>query len=92
MVFVQTSQNVSIQDDLGLFIRVYWDSSGSDPIDLNDRTGSDVMQRIAAPMIGGMITAPLVSMVLIPVIYYLWQKKRLQKGCELVVEEREEIL
>ena len=62
------------------------------PIMIGTGTGSDVMQRIAAPMIGGMITAPLVSMVLIPVIYYLWQKKRLQKGYELVVEEREEIL
>jgi Cu(I)/Ag(I) efflux system membrane protein CusA/SilA len=50
------------------------------PIMLGAGTGSEVMQRIAAPMIGGMITAPLVSMVLIPVIYYLWQARQLQQG------------
>ena len=46
------------------------------PIMLVTGTGSEVMQRIAAPMIGGMITAPLVSMVLVPVLYWLWQRRR----------------
>lgn len=46
------------------------------PIMLTDGTGSDVMQRIAAPMIGGMISAPLVSMVLIPIFTYLLYRKR----------------
>ncbi len=57
------------------------------PIMVGTGTGSEVMQRIAAPMIGGMVTAPLVSMVLIPVIYFLWQKNRLQKGFDLVPEK-----
>ncbi len=57
------------------------------PIMVGTGTGSEVMQRIAAPMIGGMVTAPLVSMVLIPVIYFLWQKKKLQKGLVLVPEK-----
>ena len=43
------------------------------PIMLGSGTGSEVMRRIAAPMLGGMITAPLVSMVLIPVLYVLWK-------------------
>ncbi|VAW57654.1 Cobalt-zinc-cadmium resistance protein CzcA; Cation efflux system protein CusA, partial [hydrothermal vent metagenome] len=60
------------------------------PIMLGSGTGSEVMQRIAAPMIGGMITAPLVSMVLIPVIYFLWQKKRLENGVELVPQKEPE--
>jgi Cu/Ag efflux pump CusA len=34
------------------------------------------MCRIAVPRVGGMITAPLVSMVLIPVFYLLWQTHR----------------
>ena len=34
-------------------------------------TGSEVMQRIAAPMVGGMITAPLLSMFVIPAAYLL---------------------
>lgn len=47
------------------------------PIMFGDSTGSEVMQRIAAPMIGGMITAPIVSMLLIPVLVYLLEKHRL---------------
>jgi len=47
------------------------------PIMYGDGTGSDVMQRIAAPMIGGMVSAPVVSMVLIPVLTYLLYQKRL---------------
>ena len=34
-------------------------------------TGWEVMQRIAAPMIGGMITAPLLSMIVLPAAYLL---------------------
>jgi len=51
--------------------------AGLAPIMLGSGTGSDVMRRIAAPMVGGMITAPLVSMVLIPVMFYLWRARRL---------------
>jgi len=47
------------------------------PIMYGSDTGSDVMQRIAAPMIGGMISAPIVSMVLIPILTYLLYRKRL---------------
>jgi Cu(I)/Ag(I) efflux system membrane protein CusA/SilA len=47
------------------------------PIMVGGGTGSEVMQRIAAPMLGGMITAPLVSMVLIPVLYVLWRGREL---------------
>lgn len=47
------------------------------PIMIFTSTGSEVMQRIAAPMIGGMITAPLVSMILIPVLFFLWKNKQL---------------
>ena len=50
------------------------------PILLGSGAGSEVMQRIAAPMIGGMITAPLVSMLLIPVMYYLWYRRRLNNN------------
>ncbi|WP_296594212.1 CusA/CzcA family heavy metal efflux RND transporter, partial [Methylophaga sp.] len=49
------------------------------PIMFGSGTGSEVMQRIAAPMVGGMVTAPLLSMLVIPVIYLLIHKKRAQK-------------
>ena len=48
------------------------------PIMLSVGTGSEVMQRIAAPMIGGMITAPLLSMFVIPAIYLLWKQRGLK--------------
>jgi Cu(I)/Ag(I) efflux system membrane protein CusA/SilA len=46
------------------------------PIMLSQGTGSEVMQRIAAPMIGGMITAPLLSMLVIPAAYLLLRRPR----------------
>ncbi|GMR13540.1 MAG: CusA/CzcA family heavy metal efflux RND transporter [Gemmatimonadota bacterium] len=37
-------------------------------------TGASVIQRIAAPMIGGMITSTVLTLVVIPVLYYLWRR------------------
>jgi len=48
------------------------------PIMWGGGTGSEVMQRIAAPMVGGMITAPLLSMFVIPAAYYLMRRPRRQ--------------
>jgi Cu(I)/Ag(I) efflux system membrane protein CusA/SilA len=45
------------------------------PIMWSHGTGSEVMQRIAAPMIGGMITAPLLSMLVIPAVYGLMRRR-----------------
>lgn len=45
------------------------------PIMWSAGSGSEVMQRIAAPMIGGMITAPLLSMLVVPAVYLLTHKK-----------------
>ena len=52
--------------------------AGLIPIMIGGGTGSDVMKRIAAPMIGGMITAPLLSLLVIPAIYLIWQKRKLK--------------
>ncbi|GAB3011344.1 efflux RND transporter permease subunit [Bowmanella dokdonensis] len=46
------------------------------PIMLTQGTGHEVMQRIAAPMLGGMILAPLVSLFVIPVFFYMLEKRR----------------
>ncbi len=48
------------------------------PIMLSAGTGSEVMQRIAAPMVGGMITAPLLSLFVVPAIYLLWKRRVLR--------------
>jgi Cu(I)/Ag(I) efflux system membrane protein CusA/SilA len=48
---------------------------GLAPLLLSEGTGAEVMQRIAAPMIGGMVTAPLLSMFVIPAAYYLMRRR-----------------
>ncbi|KWT70860.1 MULTISPECIES: efflux RND transporter permease subunit [unclassified Variovorax] len=50
--------------------------AGLFPIMWGSGTGSEVMQRIAAPMVGGMITAPLLSMFVIPAAYLLMHRPR----------------
>jgi len=45
------------------------------PLFVGEGTGSEVMQRIAAPMIGGMITAPLLSMIVLPAAYLLLRRR-----------------
>ncbi len=49
------------------------------PIMFGGGTGSEVMRRIAAPMVGGMITAPLLSMIVLPVAYLLLHRRTLAK-------------
>ena len=50
--------------------------AGLIPIMIGHGAGSEVMQRIAAPMVGGMVTAPLLSMFVIPAAWYLLQRRR----------------
>jgi len=50
---------------------------GLAPILWEAGTGSEIMQRIAAPMIGGMISAPLLSMLVVPAVYYLMRKREI---------------
>ncbi|WP_085719004.1 efflux RND transporter permease subunit [Pseudomonas sp. B28(2017)] len=48
------------------------------PILLGSGTGSEVMSRIAAPMVGGMVTAPLLSLFVIPAAYRLMRRRHVQ--------------
>jgi Cu(I)/Ag(I) efflux system membrane protein CusA/SilA len=57
--------------------------AGLFPLLVGGGTGHEVMQRLAAPMIGGMITAPLLSLFVIPAIYKLLGRRR------FLVEERD---
>ena len=50
------------------------------PIMLGDGTGSEVMRRIAAPMVGGMISATVLTLALIPAVFLIWQRGRLADG------------
>jgi Cu(I)/Ag(I) efflux system membrane protein CusA/SilA len=48
------------------------------PILLGKGTGSEVMTRIAAPMVGGMVSAPLLSMLVVPAAWYLVHRRRVR--------------
>jgi Cu(I)/Ag(I) efflux system membrane protein CusA/SilA len=52
------------------------------PIMWSAGTGAEVMQRIAAPMIGGMVSAPLLSMLVIPAAYLLLRRPRSKRGVD----------
>ena len=54
--------------------------AGLFPLLIGHGTGSEVMQRLAAPMIGGMITAPLLSLFVLPAIYKLLGRRRFSQG------------
>src|SRR5438876_11109221 len=41
--------------------------------------GASVMKRIAAPMVGGMVTSTILTLIVIPVIYYLWRSWELRR-------------
>lgn len=47
------------------------------PILVGTGTGSEVMSRIAAPMIGGMVSAVLLTLLVVPSVYFLWRKRSL---------------
>jgi Cu(I)/Ag(I) efflux system membrane protein CusA/SilA len=49
------------------------------PILFGGGAGSEVMQRIAAPMVGGMLSAPLLSMIVIPAAYRLLRGRELER-------------
>lgn len=56
--------------------------AGLMPIMLGSGAGSEIMRRIAAPLVGGMVTAPLVSMLLLPVMYFLWYRNKMLNKSE----------
>ena len=53
--------------------------AGLAPILWSAGTGADVMKRIAAPMVGGMVTATVLTLVVIPAIYFLWRSWQVKR-------------
>ena len=50
------------------------------PIFFTDGLGSDVMRRIALPMVGGMISTTVLTLIVIPVIYFIWESRSFAHG------------
>jgi Cu(I)/Ag(I) efflux system membrane protein CusA/SilA len=53
--------------------------AGLVPILWSQGTGADVMKRIAAPMVGGMISSTILTLVVIPAIYSIWKERELAR-------------
>jgi Cu(I)/Ag(I) efflux system membrane protein CusA/SilA len=53
--------------------------AGLIPVMFSHGAGSDVLKRIAAPMVGGVVTSTILELVIYPVIYMLWKGKEFEK-------------
>ena len=60
--------------------------AGLAPILWSHGTGADVMKRIAAPMVGGVITSTISVLVVYPAIYYLWRSRQVKRTPPTVYE------
>ena len=52
------------------------------PILYGTGTGSEVMSRIAAPMVGGMVSSVILTLLVLPALFYMWRAKGLKKSVE----------
>ena len=50
------------------------------PVMYGTETGSQVMKRIASPMVGGLISSTILTLIIIPVVYDIWKRRELKKG------------
>lgn len=57
--------------------------AGLAPIMWSHGAGADVMKRIAAPMLGGVVTSVLLELIVYPVIYYMWRSWEFKKQAKL---------
>ena len=62
--------------------------AGLIPVMFSHGAGSDIMKRIAAPMVGGVITSTILELIIYPAIYMLWRGRQVRKGQATM--EREE--
>ncbi|PHS23956.1 MAG: CusA/CzcA family heavy metal efflux RND transporter [Methylophaga sp.] len=73
----------AVMDGAGMRVRPVMMTSiativGLLPVLYGTGTGSEVMSRIAAPVVGGMITALLMALLVLPVVYFLWRKQSIK--------------
>lgn len=81
--FEQSALKAAITQGAGLRVRpvmmtVATIIIGLMPILYGSGTGSEVMSRIAAPMVGGMASAILLTLLVLPAVYFLWRKSQLK--------------
>ena len=49
------------------------------PIMWSTGTGADLMKRIAAPMVGGLVTSFLMELLVYPAVYFLWKRREFSR-------------
>jgi Cu(I)/Ag(I) efflux system membrane protein CusA/SilA len=79
--------NAAIEEGAALRVRpkmmtVVTIMAGLAPIMWSHGSGSEVMKRIAAPMVGGMVSATVLTLIVVPAIYGIWRGWRLPEGTE----------
>ena len=62
-------------------------TAGLMPILWSTGAGADVMKRIASPMVGGMVTAAILTLVVIPAVYLIWRRWQVRRRPEGTVRE-----
>jgi Cu(I)/Ag(I) efflux system membrane protein CusA/SilA len=62
-------------------------SIGLLPILWSSGAGSEIMKRIAAPMVGGIVTSLLLELLVYPPVYALWRERALQQSPEQLAED-----
>ena len=62
--------------------------AGLFPILFTGGAGAEVMRRIAAPLVGGMLTAPLLSLFVIPAAYLMIRRREIERGALTTNENR----
>ncbi|OZB06323.1 MAG: CusA/CzcA family heavy metal efflux RND transporter [Idiomarina sp. 34-48-12] len=75
--------SLAVMEGAGLRVRPVMMTAGSTiagllPIMFSTGTGAEVVSRIAAPMVGGMISAVILTLLVLPAVYYLWRKKNVK--------------
>lgn len=63
--------------------------AGLVPILFSHGTGADIMKRIAAPMVGGVVTSTILELLIYPAIFILWKGYRLPKRSEIQIKTTE---
>jgi Cu(I)/Ag(I) efflux system membrane protein CusA/SilA len=63
-------------------------TAGLLPILWGDGAGASVMKRIAAPMVGGMVSSTVLTLIVIPAVYVLWRGREVREAAPAAVPER----
>jgi Cu(I)/Ag(I) efflux system membrane protein CusA/SilA len=61
------------------------------PILWSHGTGADVMKRIAAPMVGGMVSSTILTLVVIPAVYSLWKEWEVRRALRVAEAPRKDV-